>query len=461
MRFAAMICCIVAVLSAGVSSARSETRIALVVGNSAYKSVPALPNPINDSKDMSASLARLGFSVRTLTNATYDDMRRALIDFGRQARGADIAVVFFAGHGIQMAGENWLIPVDAQLATDLDVANEAIGLQAVARAVSNTAKLGLVILDACRSNPFLPKMQSSNVQRDVERGFSRVEPSDNVLIAYAARDGTTASDGAGRNSPFTQSLLKHIETPGLEISYLFRVVRDDVMQSTKRGQQPFLYGSLSKEMIYLKPLPEGSGHSVADVVSGKETGAEPSRPALAAVASVAEQARPLAANPGREQKPAEVQTAAVPPAPPQRPLPIPAPTAPPQSNPHADPAGPDLVTDCDRLAGEDDTKDYVRALAACTDSMREHPGISRFTFLAGRTAMKIGFAYDEGDQGFKRNKAEARKSLTQGRQLLEKAAAAGNIDALKWLGDTYRNGWGVDANEKLARRYLEQAYPTP
>jgi hypothetical protein len=109
-----------------------------------------------------------------------------------------------------------------------------------------------VILDACRSKPFLPKMQSTNVSRAVERGFSRVEPSDNVLVAYSARDGTTATDGAGRNSPFTQSLLKNIETPGLEISFLFRKVRDDVMRTTKREQQPFVYGSLSTESIYLK-----------------------------------------------------------------------------------------------------------------------------------------------------------------------------------------------------------------
>src|ERR1700731_4436455 len=112
-------------------------------------------------------------------------MRRALIAFGQQARGAEIAVIFFAGHGIQIGGENWLIPVDAQLATDLNVANETIGLQSLTRAVSNTTKPGPVMVDACRSNPFLPKMQSTNLSRAVERGFMRVEPSDNVLVAYA------------------------------------------------------------------------------------------------------------------------------------------------------------------------------------------------------------------------------------------------------------------------------------
>jgi hypothetical protein len=252
----------------GAIPANAATRVALVIGNSAYQNVPFLPNPVNDASDLSASLKRLSFDVRTLTNARYDDMRRALIDFGQQARGAEIAVIFFAGHGIQIGGENWLIPVDAQLATDLNVANETIGLQSLTRAVSNTTKLGLVMLDACRSNPFLPKMQSTNLSRAVERGFMRVEPSDNVLVAYAARDGTTAGDGLGRNSPFTSSLLKNIETPGLEVRFLFANVRDEVMTATQRQQQPFVYGSLSRNEIFLRnPIPGGK---IADSSSDDE-----------------------------------------------------------------------------------------------------------------------------------------------------------------------------------------------
>ncbi|MBR0750002.1 caspase family protein [Bradyrhizobium japonicum] len=238
----------------GMSAARADNRVALVFGNSTYQSVPLLPNPANDAADMSAALTRLGFSVKTLTDARYDDMRRALIEFGRQARGVDLAVIYFAGHGIQMGTDNWLIPVDAQMATDLDIPNEAISLQSMMRAVSNTSRLGLVVLDACRNNPFSSRMQTTNVKRSVERGFSRVEPANNVLVAYAARDGTTAQDGSGRNSPFTQSLLKNIETPNLEITFLFRNVRDDVLAATKRIQEPFLYGSLSKDPIYLKQM---------------------------------------------------------------------------------------------------------------------------------------------------------------------------------------------------------------
>jgi hypothetical protein len=270
LKVAALIGSMIVALLLGAMPANAGTRVALVIGNSAYQNVPFLPNPVNDANDLSTSLKRLDFDVKTLTNARYDDMRRALIEFGQQARGAEIAVIFFAGHGIQIGGDNWLIPVDAQLATDLNVANETIGLQSLTRAVSNTTKLGLVMLDACRSNPFLPKMQSTNLSRAVDRGFSRVEPSDNVLVAYAARDGTTASDGSGRNSPFTNSLLKNIETPGLEVRFLFANIRDDVMAATRREQQPFVYGSLSRDMIFLKapldtaiPIPQGGG-SLAD-----------------------------------------------------------------------------------------------------------------------------------------------------------------------------------------------------
>ena len=269
MRIAASIGTIIAALLLGAMPAGAATRVALVIGNSVYQHVPLLPNPVNDAADLSASLKRLDFDVRTVTNARYDDMRRALIDFSQKASGAEIAVIFFAGHGVQIDGENWLIPVDAQLATDLNVANETIGLQSLTRAVSSTSRLGLVVLDACRNNPFLPKMQGKKLSRAVDRGFSRVEPSDNVLVAYAARDGTTAADGSGRNSPFTQSLLKNIETPGLEITFMFRNVRDDVMASTRREQQPFIYGSLSREMIYLKPPaatpPAGDGPKTANI----------------------------------------------------------------------------------------------------------------------------------------------------------------------------------------------------
>jgi hypothetical protein len=250
--FAAAILLLATSLSFAQPALAQQARVALVIGNGAYEKVAELPNPTRDAADVGRALERLDFKVTQLKNATAQEMRKAVVDFGRSAEGADLAVVFYAGHGMEVGGENWLIPISAELRSDTDIESEAISLRSVSLQVSKARKLGLVILDACRNNPFAAKMKRSIATRAVTRGLAPTEPSDNVLIAYAARDGTTASDGDGRNSPFTASLLRHIETPGLEISFLFRRVRDDVMAATKREQQPFVYGSLSKEEIYLK-----------------------------------------------------------------------------------------------------------------------------------------------------------------------------------------------------------------
>ncbi len=235
-----------------IQPASAEGRVALVIGNGSYEKVPELPNPPRDAADIGRALERLNFKVTQIKNATAHEMRKAVVDFGRAAEGAEMAVVFYAGHGMEVGGENWLIPTSAELRSDADIESEAVSLRSISLQVSKARQLGLVVLDACRNNPFAAKMRRSLATRAVTRGLAPTEPSDNVLIAYAARDGTTASDGDGRNSPFTTALLRHIETPGLEITFLFRRVRDDVMTATKREQQPFVYGSLSKEEIYLR-----------------------------------------------------------------------------------------------------------------------------------------------------------------------------------------------------------------
>jgi len=246
-------------------------RVALVIGNSTYRNVPTLPNPANDGADIAAALTRLGFAVTLVTNASFDQMRRGLIAFGRDAAGADMAAVFFAGHGMEISGENWLIPVDAELKKDTDAANEAVSLRSVILQVSNTTSLGLVVLDACRNNPFAAKMSRSPALRAViGGGLGRIEPVGNVLVAYAARDGTTALDGDGRNSPFTAALLHNIETPGVEVTFMLRNVRDDVMEVTRNEQQPFVYGSLSRKAIYLAGQP-----SSADQVAANQANATP------------------------------------------------------------------------------------------------------------------------------------------------------------------------------------------
>jgi uncharacterized caspase-like protein len=227
--------------------------VALVIGNGAYRNAVGLLNPANDASDIAGSLERLGFTVTRLQDADYDQMRRALLEFGRAARGSEVAIVYYAGHGIEVGGENWLLPIDAELRSDTDVDHESIGLKGVMLTVESASRLGLVILDACRNNPFAAMMKLSSRTRSVARGLAQVEPTGNVLVAFAAWGGTVASDGSGRNSPFTSALLRHIETPGLEINFLFRNVRDDVIRMTRGEQQPFVYGSLSSAAFYLRP----------------------------------------------------------------------------------------------------------------------------------------------------------------------------------------------------------------
>jgi uncharacterized caspase-like protein len=248
------------------ASAYAQSRVALVIGNGAYRQVSALPNPTNDANDVADSLQRLGFSVTRVANATFDGMRLALRDFVPKVRTAEMAVVFFAGHGIEVGGENWLIPIDAELKTDLDVPHEAISLKNVMQMLSPASKLSLVVLDACRNNPFASRMVRTFRTRAVGRGLASVEPTGSILVAYAAKDGTTASDGIGRNSPFTKALLTHLETPGLEINFLFRNVRDDVLRATQLEQEPFVYGSLSREAIFFKAAPPPVPLSATDEV---------------------------------------------------------------------------------------------------------------------------------------------------------------------------------------------------
>ena len=235
-------------LAAGLLAAE---RVALVIGNASYKHAPRLANPLNDAADVGASLTRLGFAVTRLDNADKAALEQGLHKLSQAAAGAEIALVFYAGHGIEVDKRNFLVPVGARLASDQDVEFETISLDLVTLAVGRASGLGLVILDACRENPFVASMQRSGGTRMVGRGLARVEPAGQMLVAYAAKEGQVAADGAGRNSPYTAALLAHVETPGLEIMQLFREVRDTVLESTGDKQEPFVYGSLSRERVYL------------------------------------------------------------------------------------------------------------------------------------------------------------------------------------------------------------------
>ena len=259
----------VAVLTWFCGSALAVPRVALVIGNSDYAHAPTLANPVNDAMDIGAALTRLGFTVTRIENAGYATFRRGLLEFQQVASASEVAVVFYAGHGIEVGQRNFLVPVDARLASEQNVEFEAVPLELVSLAVERASRLRLVILDACRENPFAMKMQRAGATRSVGRGLARVEPSGETLVAYAAKEGTVAADGSGRNSPYSEALLAHLEEPGLEVGLMFRKVRDAVLASTGGRQEPFTYGSLSSRGAYLGPRPASGLTTPVAAGSGK------------------------------------------------------------------------------------------------------------------------------------------------------------------------------------------------
>jgi WD40 repeat protein/uncharacterized caspase-like protein len=235
------------------ADARADQRVALVMSNSAYQHVPRLSNAANDAAILAETFRKSGFSVveahSDLSNA---EMRRTLRDFAVKAQGADMAVVYYAGHGIEIDGNDFLIPTDAQLDSATDIYDEAVGLDRVLLAIEPARRLRLVILDACRDNPF-SEMKGGG--RSVGRGLARIEPAGmNTMVAFAARAGSTAQDGNGKNSPFAIALANHLATPGVDLRKSFGYVRDEVLRATNNRQEPFIYGSLGGDDVVLAPL---------------------------------------------------------------------------------------------------------------------------------------------------------------------------------------------------------------
>ena len=237
----------------------AERRVALVIGNSAYQNAPVLPNPAKDAKAIVAMFVKAGYDV---VSAQYDvgnlDFKRAIRQFEDSANDADIAVVYYAGHGIEIHGINYLVPVDARLKSDRDADDEAITLERLTESLDGAKKLRLIILDACRDNPFgrTMKKERTAALRGVNPGLGAVETSStNTLIAYAARAGSEAEDGDGDHSPFALALINNLFLPGLDIRLAFGRVRDEVLKKTANRQEPFVYGSLGAGTVALVAAP--------------------------------------------------------------------------------------------------------------------------------------------------------------------------------------------------------------
>ncbi|HLF84935.1 MAG TPA: caspase domain-containing protein [Blastocatellia bacterium] len=232
-----------------IQKAAKESRVALVIGNSDYKTIKPLgQNPVNDAKDIAQILRDLGFEVIYGDDETRDGMKRLIRAFGDRIRDGSIGLFYYAGHGVQVKGINYLVPVDAQLRSEEEIEYDCVEVGFVlAQMESARNRMNIMILDACRNNPF----RSSD--RSASRGLALMSAPSGTLIAYATAPGSVASDGGARNGIYTQELLKHIRTSGLTIEEVFKRVRLSVRNLTKNEQTPWESSSLINDFYFIDP----------------------------------------------------------------------------------------------------------------------------------------------------------------------------------------------------------------
>src|ERR1700731_1359107 len=251
------------------NAAKADRRVAFVVGNGAYKNVAQLPNPPVDAKAMASTLRNVGFDVVEGSNLTRDSMTDKLLEFGKRAQGADIAVFFYAGHGIAISGTNYLLPIDADIKSEMDVKlGAAINIDLTLDQTMGDAKVKLVFLDACRDNPFAAKIKSNATRSvSVQQGLAEMKSGEGTLIAFATGPGQTALDGQeGTNSPFTRALMANIATPGVEIQQAMTKVRAQVNEETNKGQLPWGHTNLIGS-VYLNPVAAPAAGAAASTAS--------------------------------------------------------------------------------------------------------------------------------------------------------------------------------------------------
>lgn len=242
--------------------AAAAERVALVIGMAAYGHIEPLDNTVNDARLIAETLTGIGFDVTLVADAGYADLRQAMDSFAFRSETADLALVYFAGHGVEVAGENFLIPVDADVRSTPDVQRQAVSLTDFLEVVDRARTMRIVILDSCRNNPFGDTLDFTLADGAAQRGgLAPPSPDRGTLVAFAARDGQVALDGITGNSPFALALTERMKEPGLEISLMFRQVRDSVLAATANAQEPHTYGSLSGVPFYLAgggdELPQG------------------------------------------------------------------------------------------------------------------------------------------------------------------------------------------------------------
>jgi hypothetical protein len=380
------------------TAAHAEKRVALVIGNSAYRAVPALPNPTADARLMSDTLLSLGFFVvgggarLDLDKAGFDS---ALQEFGHQLAGADVALFYYAGHGVETHGLNYLVPVDAHPLDEGDIFTQAIGTADILDQMEKSGtRINLVLLDACRDDPFRDHGAHSKAG-----GLAQMQAPPGTLISFATQPRSVSLDGDDGHSPYTKALAETMQRPGYGLFKTFNEVGLAVEKATGGSQLPWVSSS------------------------------------------------PISGNFYFAGKPAPAET--VPTADPSG---TPAPIVEARLSPPDDNLRRDLITDCDRLAAmpydtghapnlpgvEPGKIDIAAAAKACNDAIAQYPDVARFTFEAGRVA-------------------HARKDYAEARKLFEKAAAAGYAMAMNNLGGLYEGGDGVPINYAEAVRWYSKA----
>ena len=235
---------------------RAEQRVALVIGNGAYVSLPSLDNPPTDAAAVATRLRSLGFDVTEGINLGKAAMDQNVRSFGLKAASSDVAMVFYAGHGVQVAGHNYLVPVDASLPSrEQDLLYDFVNVAGIMDELAGAKRLRIVVLDACRDNPIPAGLQRS-LGRGLatDHGLASPPGLDNTLIAYATAADAVAADGTGKDSPFTTALLNHLSDPGLDVRLMFGRVRDEVRRATGNRQNPFVYESLGGDAFYFQPV---------------------------------------------------------------------------------------------------------------------------------------------------------------------------------------------------------------
>jgi hypothetical protein len=389
-------------LCAGMGSvAHAEKRVALVIGNSAYRTVPALPNPAADARLISDTLSSLGFEIvgggaqLDLDKTGFDDTLRK---FGQAMIGADVALFYYAGHGVETHGLNYLVPVDAHPADEGDVFAQTIGTSGILDQMEKSGtRINLVLLDACRDNPF-----KDHGVRSTSGGLAQMPAPVGTLISFATQPRSVALDGEGGHSPYTSALAEAMQRPGSGLFKTFNEVGLAVEKATGGRQLPWVSSSPISGKFYFAGKPATEDTS---------------------------------------------QTAGAPETPPPAPPVVEA-----RLSPSDDPLRHDLITDCDRLAGmpydtkgspglagvEVDKIDVAAATAACNDAIARYPEVMRFVFEAGRVAT-------------------ARKDYAEARRHYEQAAAAGYAMAMNSLGVLYEGDEGVAQNYAEAVRWYNKA----